>query len=287
MKISRARTFKAALVLLLAGALTNFFLAPVRAALPDTVHLTIHYQRTNADYTDWNVYLWKDLPGSANDKEVSAAGFPFQSEDSFGKIAKIDVTGTAAFDQIGIIIRRGAWAEKEGSLDRFITTFDSNGNAEVWIRQGDVTIYPALPTTAIPTNPAVEQARIFDSPDFAAKYTYTGNDLGNTYSTKETKFRVWAPTASKVSLLTFATLNSNDATEKPMTSDVNGTWITTMPGDLNGVSYQYRVTVDGNTNDAVDPYVRATTVNGTKGRSRRSLKDKSGWLEFHEAKVLR
>ena len=265
MKISRARTFKAALVLLLAGALTNFFLAPVRAALPDTVHLTIHYQRTNADYTDWNVYLWKDLPGSANDKEVSAAGFPFQSEDSFGKIAKIDVTGTAAFDQIGIIIRRGAWAEKEGSLDRFITTFDSNGNAEVWIRQGDVTIYPALPTTAIPTNPAVEQARIFDSPDFAAKYTYTGNDLGNTYSTKETKFRVWAPTASKVSLLTFATLNSNDATEKPMTSDVNGTWITTMPGDLNGVSYQYRVTVDGNTNDAVDPYVRATTVNGTKG----------------------
>ena len=126
MKISRARTFKAALVLLLAGALTNFFLAPVRAALPDTVHLTIHYQRTNADYTDWNVYLWKDLPGSANDKEVSAAGFPFQSEDSFGKIAKIDVTGTAAFDQIGIIIRRGAWAEKEGSLDDFIDNIVSS-----------------------------------------------------------------------------------------------------------------------------------------------------------------
>ena len=259
------RKVQALLVLLLASAMTNTFLAPVRAALPDTVHLTIHYQRTAADYTDWNVYLWRDLPGTANDKEVSAAGFPFQSEDAFGKVAKIDVTGTAAFDQIGIIIRRGAWLEKEGSLDRFITTFDSAGNAEVWIRQGDVTIYPALPTTAIPTNPAVEQARVFDSPEFAAKYTYTGNDLGNTYSLKETKFRVWAPTASKVSLLTFATLNSNDATEKPMTSDVNGTWVTTMPGDLNGVAYQYRVTVDGNTNDAVDPYVRATTVNGTKG----------------------
>lgn len=238
-----------------------------RAALPDTVHLTIHYQRSAADYQNWNVYLWRDLPGTANDKEVSAAGFPFTGTDSFGEIATIDVTGLAAFNQVGIIIRKGAWVEKDGAIDRFISTFDSNGNAEVWMRQGDPTIYTAAPTGVIPPNPVVDQAKVFDSADFAAKYTYTGNDLGNTYTPQSTKFRVWAPTASKISLLTFPSLTATagDATEIPMSADVNGTWITSLPGDQNGLVYMYRVTVDGVTNDAVDPYVRATTINGLRG----------------------
>jgi len=265
MKISLRRTFHALFTFLISAALANFAITPVHAALPDTVHLTVHYQRSAADYNDWNVYLWRDLPGSANDKEVSAAGFPFQSDDSFGKVAKIDVTGTSTFAGIGIIIRRGAWLEKDGSIDRFITSFDSNGNVEVWIRQGDPTIYTSLPTTSIPVNPAVEQAKIFDSADFAAKYTYTGNDLGNTYSPGGTKFRVWAPTADAVTLLTYPTLDSADPVQTPMRSDVNGTWVATKSGDLNGVAYLYRVSVNGSTNDAVDPYVRATTVNGLRG----------------------
>ena len=244
-----------------------FWLAPARAAIPDTVHLTIHYQRTASDYKDWNVYLWKDLPGTANDKEVSAAGIPFTGIDSFGVIAKTDVTGLANFDQVGFIIRLGAWTQKEGNIDRFISSFDANGNAEIWIRQGDKTVYTAPPTGPIPVNPVVAQAKIFDSAEFAAKYTYTGNDLGNTYTKSATKFRVWAPTASKVSLLTsqIGSASFSGATELPMTADVNGTWVTTLTGDQNGLIYMYRVTVDGTTNDAVDPYVRATTINGLRG----------------------
>ena len=263
----KRRTAISTISLLLGAVLPTIWLTPVRAALPDTVHLTVHYQRTNADYKDWNVYLWKDLPGSAGDKEVSAAGIAFTGQDDFGVIAKTDVTSLATFDQIGIIIRKGAWVEKEGSIDRFITTFDSNGNAEVWIRQGDKTIYTALPTSAIPTNPALLQAKLFDSPEFAAKYTYSGNDLGNSYSKSETKFRVWAPTATKVSLLTFPALDAaaSAAKEIPMSADVNGTWVSTISGDQNGLAYLYRVTVDGTTNDAVDPYVRATTINGIRG----------------------
>lgn len=267
MRIISQRTSLVAITVLLAAFAPAISQSPAEAALPDTVHLTVHYQRTAADYKDWNVYLWRDLPGTANDKEVSATGFPFTGQDSFGVIANIDVTGLATFDGLGIILRRGAWLEKEGSIDRFITTFDANGKAEVWIRQGDKTIYTAEPTGPIPVNPTVTQAKIFDSADFAAKYTYTGNDLGNTYSKSETKFRVWAPTASKVSLLTFPAINVGvgDGVESPMTADVNGTWVATLPGDRNGMAYMYRVTVNGDTNDAVDPYVRATTINGTKG----------------------
>ncbi len=267
MIIAPRRTLLLAFALIMALVQPAFWLAPAQAALPDTVHLTIHYQRTASDYKDWNVYLWKDLPGSANDKEVSAAGFAFAGKDAFGAIATTDVTGLATFDQLGFIIRLGAWVQKEGSTDRFITNFDANGNAEIWIRQGDKTVHTTIPTGDIPVSPAVAQAKIFDSPEFAAKYTYSGNDLGNTYSKASTKFRVWAPTASKVSLLTFATATTpaSGATEVPMTSDVNGTWVTTLSGDKNGLIYMYRVTVDGTTNDAVDPYVRATTINGLLG----------------------
>ena len=265
-KISRP-IILASISLLVAASIPAIGLTSAEAALPDTVHLTVHYQRTASDYKDWNVYLWRDLPGTANDKEVSAAGISFTGQDNFGVIATTDVTGVAAFDGLGIIIRRGAWVEKEGSMDRFITAFDSNANAEVWIRQGDKTIYTALPTGVIPINPTVTQAKIFDSAEFAAKYTYSGNDLGNTYSKTETKFRVWAPTATKVSLLTFQSLTAtaSDAKEFPMTADSKGTWIASLAGDQNGLVYLYRVTVEGTTNDAVDPYVRATTINGLRG----------------------
>ena len=267
MFITVRRTALVTVSLLIAALQPAIWLPAAHAALPDTVHLTIHYQRSAGDYKDWNAYLWRDLPGTANDKEVSAAGFPFTGTDSFGVIANIDVTGVSTFNQLGIIIRKGAWVEKDGGIDRFISTFDSNGNAEVWMRQGDATIYSAAPTGVIPPNPVVDQAKIFDSADFAAKYTYTGNDLGNTYTAQSTKFRVWAPTATKVSLLTFPNLTStaSAATEIPLTADVNGTWIATLPGDQNGLAYMYRVTVGGSTNDAVDPYVRATSVNGLLG----------------------
>ena len=267
MFITVRRTALVTVSLLIAALQPAIWLPAAHAALPDTVHLTIHYQRSAGDYKDWNAYLWRDLPGTANDKEVSPAGFPFTGTDSFGVIANIDVTGVSSFNQLGIIIRKGSWVEKDGGIDRFISTFDSNGNAEVWVRQGDATIYSAAPTGVIPPNPVVDQAKVFDSADFAAKYTYVGNDLGNTYTAQNTKFRVWAPTAMKVSLLTFPNLTSaaSTATEIPMTSDVNGTWITTLPGDQNGLAYQYRVTVGGTTNDAVDPYVRATSINGLLG----------------------
>jgi len=278
-KISRP-IFLAAISLLLAGIVPAISLTSAQAALPDTVHLTVHYQRTVSDYKDWNVYLWRDLPGTANDKEVSATGIAFTAQDDFGAIATTDISGVASFDGLGIIIRRGAWVEKEGSIDRFITAFDSSGKAEVWIRQGDKTIYTALPTGAIPINPVVTQAKIFDSAEFAAKYTYSGNDLGNTYSKTETKFRVWAPTATKVSLLTFPSLiaTASDAREFPMTADANGTWISSIAGDQNGLVYLYRVTVEGATNEAVDPYVRATTINGLRGVVvDLSKTDPSGW----------
>lgn len=104
----------------------------------------------------------------------------------------------------------------------------------------------------------------YDTAEFASKYTYTGDDLGNTYTPAQTKFRVWAPTATAVELLTFATPSTQDVdgVAHAMTADVNGTWVATLSGDQNGTIYSYRVHVDGKINVANDPYERASTANG-------------------------
>ena len=50
------------------------------------------------------------------------------------------------FKDIGIIVRLNDWVAKDINDDRFITEFDANGNAEVWLVQNDKTIYTKKPT---------------------------------------------------------------------------------------------------------------------------------------------
>ena len=108
------------------------------SALPETVTLTVHYNRTAGDYEGWNVYLWRNVDGSG-DKEVKADGFAFGNADDFGQIAVAEVNGMTAFKDLGFIIRKGAWVKKEGPAcgptkngDRFATIGDS-GVSEIWI----------------------------------------------------------------------------------------------------------------------------------------------------------
>ena len=237
------------------------------AAAPDVVKLVVHYQRPAADYAGWNLWLWKNSSNNTLDKSIDSKGVQFNGEDSFGKVLTLDIPDMSGFDDIGIIVRLNDWAQKDGDADRFISVFDANGKAEVWLRKGDLEIHYSLPTGAVKENPAIAQAKIYDSLEFSKKYTYKGNDLGNTYSKSKTAFRVWAPTASEVSLVTYVAAESNASTGvvTAMKSDVNGTWKASLNGDKNGLIYTYRVRVDGVLREAVDPYVRATTVNGLRG----------------------
>ena len=109
--------------------------------------------------------------------------------------------------------------------------------------------------------------QIMNSVAFNSRYTYSGDDLGNTYSPSQTQFRVWAPTATGVDLVTYPNESSTPSRgiATPMSADAKGTWVTTVKGDLNGTIYNYRVTVGGVVREAVDPYVRASTINGIHG----------------------
>ena len=95
----------------------------------------------------------------------------------------------------------------------------------------------------------------YSAKEFETEYTYTGDDLGATWSAESTTFRVWAPTAAAVSvnLYTSGAAGTDDKTDSiEMTKDVNGTWVVTVDGDLNGVYYTYSVNVQGKVAEAVD-----------------------------------
>ena len=113
----------------------------------------------------------------------------------------------------------------------------------------------------------IQMPNVYSTQSFEEMYTYEGNDLGATWSSEKTAFRLWAPTAKsvKVNLYRSGTPGENDLIEQlEMTADVNGTWIAEKAGDLNGTYYTYEVEVNGKTVEACDPYARTTGVNGKR-----------------------
>ncbi len=115
---------------------------------------------------------------------------------------------------------------------------------------------------------AVTMPDYYSSEEFEAEYTYTGDDLGATYTAEKTTLRVWAPTAISVNVNLYSNgdpeAQPTYTDQKTMTKDVNGTWICELTGDMNGTYYTYEVTTDNDVVEACDPYARTTGVNGKR-----------------------
>ncbi len=118
---------------------------------------------------------------------------------------------------------------------------------------------------------------IYDSDAFERAFAYDGDDLGAIIKDNITTFKLWAPISSKVVLKLYEvgtplSLNSaaHKGTDTPtetveMTKGEKGVWSTTINSNLHGTYYTYEVTNGINTNEVVDPYAKATGVNGLRG----------------------
>ena len=113
-----------------------------------------------------------------------------------------------------------------------------------------------------------------------AQYTYTGDDLGATYSPEQTIFKVWSPTATEVTLNRYATGSDSEPGHADLGSVVmkklmdgdnwTGVWTATVTGDIVNTYYTYTITSAHpksgalQTAETQDVYSVATGVNGRR-----------------------
>lgn len=115
-----------------------------------------------------------------------------------------------------------------------------------------------------------ELKRYFKSKEFKDRYLYNGEDLGADYKKTGTIFKVWAPTASKVSVNIYSAGSDEEGSEKIGTYDMErqdkGVYVFNSGdlGDLKNRYYTYNVTVDGETRETGDVYAKACGVNGNR-----------------------
>ncbi|MES2277780.1 MAG: type I pullulanase [Bacteroidota bacterium] len=97
--------------------------------------------------------------------------------------------------------------------------------------------------------------------------TYTGRDLGITYSAAQTKFKIWAPTATEVKLRLYAKGDGGTATRTiDLAKGANGTWQALVKGDIKNQYYTFQTLQNGKwLAEFPDLYAKATGVNGKRG----------------------
>ena len=130
----------------------------------------------------------------------------------------------------------------------------------------------------------LEPSRIlYSSEEFENAFTYTGNDLGATWTPEKTTFKVWAPTADKVEVKIYVEgeVGKGPVIQTiPMIKGDKGVWSAEAMGNYSDLYYTYAVTINGETTEACDPYARTTGVNGDRAMVLNlDITDPEGWEE--------
>ncbi|WP_250309340.1 type I pullulanase [Gardnerella sp. Marseille-Q2328] len=110
-------------------------------------------------------------------------------------------------------------------------------------------------------------ASVIRTDEFDKKYAYNGDDLGAAYSASSTTFKLWAPTATEVKLITYKSTAEKAEKDKEtaMKAEDHGVWSAKLDGDQAGTAYAYEVHfADGTVNVSADPYAKAAVVNGER-----------------------
>lgn len=137
----------------------------------------------------------------------------------------------------------------------------------------------------------VAMEKLYETSKFQSTYTYTGNDLGCTYTPSKSTFKVWAPTSARV-LLKIYFQGTPSALDPEGTLDMDwymgyemeygayGVYSCAIEQDMKGYYYTYYVTNSDGSAEVVDPYARAAGINGARGEIiDLDATDPEGWDE--------
>lgn len=110
----------------------------------------------------------------------------------------------------------------------------------------------------------MEAAKLFNSEQFEKEYHHSG-PLGAFCGREGSRILLWAPTAQNVVLNLYRKGHDCPAFDsRSMVRGENGLWQHCSEENLDGLYYDFDVTVDGHTRRTADPYARACGVNGER-----------------------
>lgn len=105
--------------------------------------------------------------------------------------------------------------------------------------------------------------------DHTAKYpVYKGNDLGLTYTPKQSTFKIWSPTAVAARINFYKTdLGGVSDRTVQMEKVANGVWTITIPQNLKDQYYTFQVLINNSWSaEIIDPYAKACGTNGIRAQ---------------------
>jgi len=105
--------------------------------------------------------------------------------------------------------------------------------------------------------------------DHTAKYSvYKGNDLGLTYTPKQSTFKIWSPTAVAARINFYKTdLGGVSDRTVQMEKAANGVWTITIPQNVKDQYYTFQVLINNSWSaEIIDPYAKACGTNGFRAQ---------------------
>lgn len=233
--------------------------------------VVVHYHRRQGNYFDLSVWKWRD--------DELGQDTLFSRYDSFGAVAVLNFEALHYLSHVYVMVKNKDWTYK--TSDYRINKADGNPKTEVWVVDGDDTLYYSRQAAVASPYYGRRQVRGFDmainAEAFDKKWGFDGW-LGARYRVDQTQFRLWAPTAEKVELVLYSSTAEDASVSRVIgmdrgdqhepndhTQNTHGLWELTLSGDLNYQAYAYRVYYRRRTfADTRDPYAVATTANGRR-----------------------
>lgn len=99
--------------------------------------LTIHYNRADKDYSDWNIWYW-----DVDNKTEGKAAYS-NSADTFGAVYTINLEEGSSAKKLGFLPRKGDWKAKD-MPERIYTVSDF---PEIYMLENDSTVYTKPPAS--------------------------------------------------------------------------------------------------------------------------------------------
>ena len=229
--------------------------------------LTVHFHSMHGDYSRYN--MWKWLDGYWGEEAY------FSREDDFGLVGQLTFPANRFIDYVNLLVKTEDWSKQ--THDYRIRRFLGDAPNAIWVVEGDPTVYYSNQAALTSHSFEGRDQHAFDMAlrrqEFDQKWGFQGW-LGHKYEKGSTEFRLWGPLARRVQLLLFKKGSKTKVIKMSRGTSVNkdrhemnthGVWSVSVPGDLDGVAYQFRVYHEESFyQDTRDPYSIALSLNNKK-----------------------